>query len=660
MTFDRLFEPISIGNVLIKNRVAMAPMGVGNMAAHLHDGALTQQAIEYYTERAYGGTGLIISGVVQINAVEPTLGRHCISRQAVTALSELAEAVHYYGSRLFVQLTAGFGRVFPRYAVESGIVPLSPSSTPSFWRPEVMTKKLTVAQIETIIKALGEAARLLSAAGIDGIELHGHEGYLFDQFATAIWNKRTDKYGGPRLKDRLTFATEVLQRIRDSAGKSMPVVYRYGLKHYLKAPLSGALKGETFAEAGRDVPEGLDMARLLEKAGFDALHVDAGCYDSWYWAHPPNYQSHGCMLDMAAAVKKVVKIPVIAVGRLDVPELAEKAIEEGKADMVAIGRGLLADPHWTQKVREGRIKDIRPCLACHDGCLARLIDTAKPVCCTVNPASGRERSYTLHKVLKSEKLVVAGGGVAGMEAARVAATRGCDVVLYEAGPELGGNAIPASVPPFKKDLRRLLDWYVVQLKKLGVVIRLNTEATVDAIRLERPDKIVVATGATPIIPCLHGIEDPSVSTCVDLLLNKRQAGEKVAVIGGGLVGCETALWLADQGKKVTIVARNDVANGVFHANRTMLLDLLRYRNVVIRTSATIETIGGGRVVISSDEHRQESIGCDTVALAAGLQPRRELHAALRTELCEVYSIGDCKEPLRIMDAIWDGYHVASR
>ncbi len=210
----------------------------------------------------------------------------------------------------------------------------------------------------------------MKAAGIDGVELHGHEGYLFDQFTTAIWNRRKDKYGGD-LQGRLTFPIDILNVIKKHAGKDFAVQYRFGIKHYMKALNSGALPGEKFKEAGRDIEEGLEMARLLEQAGFDSLHVDAGCYDSWYWAHPPTYQEHGCMVDMAALTKKVVKIPVIAVGRLDVPELAEKVIAEGKADMIAIGRGLLADAYWPAKAFAGKTEEIRPCIGCHDGCIWR-------------------------------------------------------------------------------------------------------------------------------------------------------------------------------------------------------------------------------------------------------------------------------------------------
>ena len=314
--------------------------------------------------------------------------------------------------------------------------------------------------------------------GIDGIELHGHEGYLFDQFTTALWNHRTDKYGGD-LTGRLTFPIEVLREIKRQVGQDFPVQYRFGLKHYIKGFHAGAVPGEEYVEAGRDVQEGLQIAKMLEEAGFDALHVDAGCYDSWYWAHPPGYQKHGCMIDMAAEVKKVVKVPVIAVGKLDVPELAARVIAESKADLVAIGRGLLSDPFWVKKIEEGKQKHIRPCVSCHEGCMGRLV-AGKPVSCAINPASGRERAYTLKPTYKSKNVMVIGGGVAGMEAGRVAALRGRKVVIYEKSDKLGGHVTEASIMPFKADELKLLTWYKTELEDLKVEIHLEAEVTSDS------------------------------------------------------------------------------------------------------------------------------------------------------------------------------------
>jgi 2-enoate reductase len=386
-----LFKSINLGGVEIKYRIAMAPMGIGVLTNI--DGSLGPRAIDYYIERIRGGVGLIITTLYKTeNEIDPLQrGFPVVTYTALGPFAELAEAAHAFGTKIFVQLTAGFGRVaHPRILRNK---PVSASAIANYWDPTITCRELTTEEVENLIKAFGPAAEILAESGIDGIELHGHEGYLFDQFTTALWNHRTDKYGGD-LAGRLTFPIEVLREIKRKVGQDFPVQYRFGLKHYIKGSHDGALPGEEYVEAGRNVQEGLQMAKMLEEAGFDALHVDAGCYDSWYWAHPPGYQKHGCMIDMATEVKKAVKVPVVAVGKLEIPELAGKVIAEGKADLVAIGRGFLSEPFWVKKIAEGRQKHIRPCIGCHLGCIGRLMQ-GKPLSCAVNPAAGRERAYAL-------------------------------------------------------------------------------------------------------------------------------------------------------------------------------------------------------------------------------------------------------------------------
>jgi len=659
MQFQKLFEPIRIGWVLSKNRIAMAPMGTFGLVDH--EGGLTQRAIDYYTERAFGGVGLIITGVARATDMEPRFGRFFLSPRTLPSLGELAESVHYYGARIFVQLTAGQGRALAGTLIDKGTEPVSASAVPSYWRPDVTTRALTTREVEGLVTVLGNAAELLKAAGIDGIELHGHQGYLFDQFTTAIWNKRDDKYGGG-LEARLRFPIEVLNAIRNKVGKDFPVIYRYGLKHFMKGPWTGALNHENYVEAGRDIKEGLEMAKLLEKVGFDALHVDAGCYDSLYWSFPPLYQSHGCLVDLAAKVKKAVSIPVITVGKLDIPELAEKVLREGKADIVALGRGLLADPHWPKKVHKGEGNEIRPCIGCNEGCLYRTSVEFKPISCAVNPATGREKSYAPRAVRRrSKRVLIVGGGIAGMEAARVATIRGCEVTLYEKAERLGGHLRAASVPDFKQDIGRLLDWYTYQLEKLEVDIKLQTEATAELIKTENPHTVIIATGSAPIIPTIPGIEKPIVATCIELLLRKEESGENVLVVGGELLGCETALWLANQGKKVSIVeALPEMGAGIHHANRVMLLDMLRDKEVMCMTGTGLKEVMDDGVIVIDNNRTKKTSMCDTVALALGLKPDRELYESLTRDITELYLIGDCKEPRRILHAIWDGYHITTR
>ena len=432
--FDVLFTPQNIGPARLKNRIAMAPMGIEYMTNP--DGSLNRRAIDYYLERARHGVGLIICSVFKVeNRIEALEeSSPMIADTSLNALGELCTAAHSFGTRIFIQLTAGFGRVAPPETLRGESV--SASENPNFWDASMSCRALEVDEIEQIVAAMGDTAERLVLAGVDGVEFHGHEGYLFDQFTSSLWNRRTDHYGGS-LENRLRFPLECLREIRRRSGDRLAVVYRFGLKHYLKDGNSAALPGETFEEAGRDVAEGLEMAQRLEQAGFDALHVDAGCYESHYWPHPPIYQEHGCMLDMAAQAKKAVKIPVISVGRLDVPDVAARAISDGMADVVAIGRGLLADPRWPDLVRFGEIKDIRPCIGCYDGCL-EAYSTFRSPSCAVNPAAGRERAYCLEPTRNPLNLMVVGGGIAGMEAARVLALRGHHVSLYEQSNSLGG------------------------------------------------------------------------------------------------------------------------------------------------------------------------------------------------------------------------------
>jgi 2-enoate reductase len=656
VAYPKLFEPITIGKVHIKNRIAMAPMGIIGLTNP--DGNPGPRGIDYYIERAKGGTGLIITGLFQVRDERGGISRtkHMINEASTEAFGKLCEGVHAHGAKIFVQLTAGFGRVIPLPALSAQ--PVSASAVPHFYNPKVICRPLETGEVEEIVEAFGRATDYLVPAGVDGFELHGHEGYLFDQFTTAIWNKRTDKYGGD-LKGRLTLPIEVLNIIKEHAGNNFVVQYRFGIKHYIKGLNSAALPGEPYDEAGRDIEEGLEMAKLLEEAGFDSLHVDAGCYDSWYWAHPPGYQEHGCMTDMAAMVKKVVKVPVIAVGRLEIPEIAERVIASGEADMVAIGRGLLADAYWPVKVAEGRIKDIRPCIGCHEGCIWRFMKGAS-LSCAVNPACGRETEYQLKKVKAPKNVVVIGGGVAGMEAARVAAIRGHRVVLYEKGKDLGGHLIEASVPGFKKDVGALLDWYKNELNKLDIETKIGVEASPALIANVKPDVVIVATGSDPIIPDIPGIDKSQVITCIDLMLGKQKAGNKVVVIGGGMIGCETAVWLAEQGKRVTVVEMMPQLMGEFLTvplmNRMMLTDLMALNKVEVLTGANIRAITGEGIIVNAGGP-EKTVKADTVVIATGLKPDDGLYKSLKGQFSNVYLVGDCREPRNIMGAIWDGFEV---
>ena len=654
--FAGLLEPIKIGGIEIKNRIAMAPMGIVGLLNP--DGSPGPRALDYYLERARGGVGLIITGVFRVeNEVENFPGLSgLVTSPGLGSFAELAETLHALGTKIFVQLTAGFGRVASPLRLQ-GKQPVSASAVPYYWDPRQTCRELTTEEVKKVVKAFGHAVMVLAAAGIDGVELHGHEGYLFDQFMTPLWNKRTEPYGGS-LDGRLRLSVEVLQEIKKKAGPDFLVQYRFGLKHYIKGLNSGALPGEKFIEAGRDMEEGLQIARRLEAAGFDSLHVDAGCYDSWYWTHPPVYQKTGFMADMAAAVKKVVKIPVIAVGKLSAPEFAENIITEGKADIIALGKGLLSDPFWVKKIEEGQPQRIRPCIGCHDGCMGR-VTKGKPLSCAVNPATGRERLYRLERVERPKKVAVVGGGPAGMEAARVAALRGHRVILWEKGKSLGGHLLEASVPEFKKDLAQLLDWFKRELATLDLEIRTGVEINADILRRENPEVTIIATGSQPIIPDVPGLLVGKIATAIDLLLGRVAVGEKVLVLGGGLIGCETALWLAQQGKKVTVVEiLDDLLNAgipVQRMNRLMLLDLLKFHEVEVITNTTIrEVLEDGML---SFNNRRRLPSPDKIITAVGLKSDRDLYQSLQGKISNLYLIGDSRNPQNVMNAVWDAYEV---
>ncbi|MFC1930268.1 FAD-dependent oxidoreductase, partial [Chloroflexota bacterium] len=577
----------------------------------------------------------------------------------IQTASELTEGVHAYGARIFIQLTGGVGRVGnPRGLLSK---PVAPSAIPNYWDPTITCREITTEEVERLVQAFGEGAKIALAAGFDGVEIHAvHEGYLIDQFTIAMFNRRTDKYGGD-LKGRLTLPVEIVKEIKKEVGADFPVQLRYSIKSFIKDWRQGGLPGEEFKEVGRDTEEGLKAAKLLEAAGYDAFDADAGSYDAWYWAHPPLYQDHGCYLTLTERLKKVVNVPVIVAGRMEIPELAAVAIAEKKADMVALGRGLLAEPHWANKLAEGRIEKIRPCLACHDGCLGRTM-LGRPLSCAVNPACGRERDYAIQPAHDIKSVMVIGGGVAGMEAARIAAIRGHKVLLYEKSDKLGGHLIEGSVPAFKRDVARLLKWYETELLEMSVEIHLEKEVSIETVLEKKPNIVVVATGSNFAFPDIPGIHTEKVITTTDLLLGKRQAKSPIIIIGGGLTGCETALWLAQQGKKVTIVEMLDepmrAGIPVMHANRTMLIDLLKFHRVDILTNTRLLEVKDDGVELIDISFCRRKLHANNVIMAAGLDSDQNLFRSLAGKTPNVYLIGDAKQPRNIMYAIWDAYEVA--
>jgi len=658
--YKNLFEPISIGNCRLKNRFAMAPMGPLGLGDA--DGGFNQRGIDYYVERAKGGTGLIITGVTFVdNKVEQHDMPSCPCSTEnpvhfIRTAREMTEKIHAYDAKVFIQLSGGFGRVtIPTNLGEHA--PVAPSAIPHRWL-DITCRALTKEDIHEIVSQFGKGAYNAKRAGFDGVQIHAvHEGYLIDQFAISLFNNRTDEYGGS-LENRLRFAREILDEIKKTCGADFPVTLRYSVKSFIKDWRVGALPGEDFIEKGKDIDEGLEAAKQLVKYGYDALDVDVGCYDAWWWNHPPMYQEKGLYIPYAKLVKEAVDVPILCAGRMDNPELASAAVMDGACDIVALGRPLLADPDYVNKLNADNMASIRPCLSCHEGCMGR-IQEYSALNCAVNPQACRERSERLVPALRKKKILIAGGGVAGCEAARVLALRGHAPVLYEKTARLGGNLIPGGVPSFKEDDHALVAWYEHELKELGVPIYLGREVDAQTVRTSNADAVIVATGSKPKI---FSLGSGPVYSAADILLSKKAAGTEVVIIGGGLVGCETALWLREQGKHVTIVEALPkilALNGpLCHANSEMLTALIPFKGIEIVASAKATNYDGTTLQVETSEGIR-MIPADTVILAVGYSSEKSLYEELDQVIPQTYLLGDSRNVANIMYAIWDAYELAS-
>ena len=562
MKYKNLFTPVTIGSVTIKNRFAMAPMGPLGLADA--QGGFNQRGIDYYTERAKGGTGLIITGVTFSDCkVETQSMPNCPNStfnpvHFIRTGREMTERVHAYGSKIFLMMSAGFGRVtIPTNLGE--FPPVAPSAIPHRWLDKIC-RPLTVEEIHSIVKSFGDGAYNAMRAGFDGVEIHAvHEGYLLDQFAISMFNQRTDEYGGS-LENRLRFAREVVEEIKSRCGKDFPVALRFSVKSMIKDWREGALPGEEFEEKGRDVEEGLAAARLLVEYGYDALDTDVGTYDAWWWNHPPMYQKKGLYRPYCRMVKEAVDVPVLCAGRMDNPDMALEALEKGECDIIS----------------------------------------------------------------------------------------------------LSVNLIPGGVPDFKEDDIALADWYVQTLKDLRVPVYLNHEVTKDEILAGDYDAVILATGSVPKRFSLG--DDARVYTASQVLLKEKDCGDSVVIVGGGLVGCETALWLRQQGKKVTIVEALDkilAVNGpLCHANKDMLERLVPYRGIQVVAGARVKEYRNG-ILTADTADGEKPIPCDSVILAVGYREEDSLYRQIEFDVPELYLLGDAKKVSNIMYGIWDAFEVAN-
>lgn len=632
---DKLFEPFKIGTMELKNRIVMPPMGT-NFSAE--DGSVTKRLKNYHVERAKGGVGLII---VEGTYVEPR-GRGSVRQLAVDhdnkipGLRELTTAVRANGAKIALQLIHG-----GRQSLSSVIGTQPVSASEVFCRLTGETPRaLSVQEIRDVVEAFAEAARRAKEAGFDAIEIHGAHGYLINQFLSPLTNKRTDQYGGD-VKGRARFLLEILERVRKKVGSGYPVLCR--------------INGDDYIEGGITLEEAKATAKMLEADGVDALDISAGIYDSPVpVTTAPMALPRGNLVHLAAEIKQVVGVPVIAAGRINDPELAEEILRQGKADLVSMGRALLADPYLPKKAAAGALDEINRCTAC-DECISRLVFNEE-IACSVNAALGREEEYRIKKAGVPKRVLVVGGGPAGMEAARVSALRGHEVVLYEKSERLGGQLNLAAVPPHKEEIKNVTAYLEPQIRKLGVKIMLGKEVTPTLVQKIKPDVVFIATGSVPLLP--ENLGGDNVLTANDVLAGVASVGGKVVVVGGGMVGAETAEFLAERGKKVTILEML----GRIGVDMVPMVIMLLYRRlkelgVVMITNAKVKEIKGNSVVYEKDEKKQ-TIEADSVVLAMGSKPNIALMKMLEGRVPKLYAIGDAKEPSNVLNAIHEGSQLA--
>ena len=674
-----LFTPMRIGNVEIKNRFIMCPMEGTSIVEWFRDCKFMDSSRDFYLERAKDGVGLFIPGMTPLRSMikDQWLWQH---PEVFKPVQSFMDELHSYGSKVFFQLGAGWGRSFTLGTVFATLIEkpwlgklakpfinmehlmVAPDEgSPNVWMPQYKCHGLTVEEIHEYVEAYAKTAKLCKDNGVDGVEVHAvHEGYLMDQFTMPYSNHRTDEYGGS-FENRYRFAVEVVRAIKAACGEDYPVSLRYSVLSKTKGFNSGAVPGEDYVEVGRDMAESERAIRYLQEAGYDSFNCDNGTYDAWFWAHPPVYMPLNCNLEDVRHIKRFTDKPVFCAGRMQ-PDAAAEAIGKGEIDGVGIGRQFLCDEQFLTKLREGRREDIRPCISCHIACMPiatfkgggaefALSDVIhgniQAGTCSLNPYAFHEKKYAVTPAKRAKKIAVIGGGIGGMEFAIQASKRGHKVDLYEKTGELGGLFIAAAASNCKGKDRDLIAWYKRQLSKTDVAVHLNTEV----VSLEDLDaeEIVLATGSRPrALPIPGGERAVFVN---EMLLNKERAGERVAIIGGGLAGCELAYDLACAGKKPFIIeAQDDVIKDmhVSAPNSTMMRELLRFHQVPIYLETKALEIREDSIVIENKDGQQR-LPADSFVSAVGFKSDLSL---LTKKSRHVHVIGDAANVSNLKGAIW--------
>ena len=676
-----LFTPWKIGNVEIKNRIVLCPMGGTSLFGWMEPNHFDKEAAKFFLERAKNNVGLINPGIAPL---KDTIGGRWLwqNKKMFRELKPFMDEIHETGAKLFVQITAGMGR---SWAITDHLVMLhnnpvlaaiakpiidvryqsaSPSVLPSRWSDKVTCREITRKEIQDIIDAYAKTALLCKEAGVDGVEIHAvHEGYLLDQFTLKYTNKRTDEYGGS-FENRYRFATDVVKAIKAACGQDFPVSLRYSVVSKVKDFCEGAVPGEEFVEIGRDMEESEKAVKYLQDAGYDMLNADNGTYDSWYWAHPPQYMPQNCNLEDVAHIRKFVDIPVVCAGRME-PEVGAQAIADGRIDAMGVARQFLADSEWITKLIENRLEDIRPCICCHNACFnmthykgvandQSITDASHIARCALDPRVMQSKKYKLEPAKKVKNIAVIGGGIGGMEAALVLAKRGHKVTIYEKSDKLGGIFIAAAAPSFKEKDRTLIAWYEREIKRHPIDVKFNTE--VKDIASLGADEVIVATGAVAKKLPVKGAERAMDAT--EYLLGEKQVGENVTIIGGGLTGCEIAYDLYLQGKKPTIVEmKNDLiaVTGICLANTSFLRDFFKANKVPVHLETSLKEVLEDGVMVAGKDGKTFKIDADSVILSVGYNP-----APVAPKGKNVHVIGDASKVGNLRTVIWQAWDVAMK
>ena len=676
---EPLFTPWKIGNCEIKNRIVLTSMGGTDLFGWMENNHFDKEGAKFILEVAKNNAGLVLPGCQPV--YNPMFGQWLhTNKKMYKDLAAWMPEFHKTGAKLFVQLTAGFGRSFTVSSMMEMLynnkalrvlskpfmdldkITASASPSPNRWSDKLPSREMTKEEIAKFVESFALSAKQLKEAGVDGVEVHAvHEGYLLDQFTLGYVNKRTDEYGGS-FENRYRFAVDIVKAIKKECGDDFPVSLRYSVISKTKGFRQGALPGEEYTEAGRDMAESEKAAKYLQDAGYDMLNCDNGTYDAWYWAHPPIYMPENCNLADVEHIKKFVDIPVVCAGRMD-PRTAADSIAAGNLDGAGFARNFLADQAWVTKLMDGREDEIRPCILCHNGCFnmchykgvpndQELSDSLHLARCAVNAETMQTTKHYIKKTKSPKTVHIIGGGIGGMETARVLKLRGHDPIIYEKSDVLGGTFIPASAESYKGKLRDLLAWYRKQINDLGITVKFGEE--IKDITRFGSDPVVIATGAKARVLKRVPGHEKMVEACD--YLNGAPVGQKISVIGGGLTGCEIAYELALQGKDVTIVEMKDdlvSQKGVCLANSSYLREWFALNKVPVYLETTLQEVKDGGIICADKDGKKIEIACDTVISSAGYIP-----APLTDK--GAYLVGDCMAVGNLRSVVWRAYEVAMK